>query len=74
MKMWRFLFALVSYFLIVLTHVLPSPTNPYLRNATYHGLGPREEARAMCSVKTQELLYLGRCSSYGRVWTLYELK
>ncbi|KAG7304485.1 hypothetical protein JYU34_011430 [Plutella xylostella] len=30
---------------------------PYLevRNATYHGAGPREEARAMCSVKTQEV-------------------
>ena len=31
--------------------------HPYLevRNATYHGSGPREEARAMCSVKTQEV-------------------
>lgn len=30
---------------------------PYLevRNATYHGVGPREEAKAMCSVKTQEV-------------------
>ncbi|CAH0722638.1 unnamed protein product, partial [Brenthis ino] len=30
---------------------------PYIevRNATYHGSGPREEARAMCSVKTQEV-------------------
>ncbi|XP_049887262.1 uncharacterized protein LOC126381808 [Pectinophora gossypiella] len=26
-----------------------------VRNATYHGSGPREEARAMCSVKTQEV-------------------
>ncbi|KOB71680.1 Uncharacterized protein OBRU01_13317 [Operophtera brumata] len=31
---------------------------PYLevRNSTYHGSGPREEARAMCSVKTAEVL------------------
>ncbi|XP_032515701.2 uncharacterized protein LOC116768912 [Danaus plexippus] len=31
--------------------------HPYIevRNATYHGLGPREEARAMCAVKTQEV-------------------
>ncbi|XP_075978636.1 uncharacterized protein LOC142978188 [Anticarsia gemmatalis] len=30
---------------------------PYIevRNSTYHGSGPREEARAMCSVKTQEV-------------------
>ncbi|XP_034841359.2 uncharacterized protein [Maniola hyperantus] len=30
---------------------------PYIevKNATYHGSGPREEARAMCSVKTQEV-------------------
>ncbi|CAH4030783.1 unnamed protein product [Pieris brassicae] len=26
-----------------------------VRNATYRGSGPREEARAMCSVKTQEV-------------------
>ncbi|XP_030032791.2 uncharacterized protein LOC115449200 [Manduca sexta] len=26
-----------------------------VRNSTYHGSGPREEARAMCSVKTQEV-------------------
>ncbi|KAI5635371.1 hypothetical protein NE865_11947 [Phthorimaea operculella] len=34
-----------------------SHRKPYLevRNATYHGAGPREEARAMCSVKTQEI-------------------
>lgn len=25
------------------------------RNSTYYGSGPREEARAMCSVKTQEV-------------------
>ncbi|KAJ8734830.1 hypothetical protein PYW08_014080 [Mythimna loreyi] len=32
-------------------------TKPYLevRNSTYHGSGPREEARAMCSVRTQEV-------------------
>ncbi|XP_063633544.1 uncharacterized protein LOC134804432 [Cydia splendana] len=30
---------------------------PYVevRNGTYHGSGPREEARAMCSVKTLEV-------------------
>ncbi|KPI93388.1 hypothetical protein RR46_10648 [Papilio xuthus] len=30
---------------------------PYIevRNSTYHGAGPREEARAMCSVKTHEV-------------------
>ncbi|XP_059049514.1 uncharacterized protein LOC131844601 [Achroia grisella] len=30
---------------------------PYIevRNSTYHGYGPREEARAMCSVKTHEV-------------------
>ncbi|CAH2068702.1 unnamed protein product, partial [Iphiclides podalirius] len=30
---------------------------PYIevRNVTYHGVGPREEARAMCSVKTHEI-------------------
>ncbi|CAK1599906.1 unnamed protein product [Parnassius mnemosyne] len=37
-----------------------SPENgkqPYIEvhNATYHGVGPREEARAMCSVKTHEI-------------------
>ncbi|KAL0850106.1 hypothetical protein ABMA28_011989 [Loxostege sticticalis] len=26
-----------------------------VRNVTYHGSGPREEARAMCSVRTQEV-------------------
>nr|XP_026485016.1 uncharacterized protein LOC113392687 [Vanessa tameamea] len=33
------------------------PKQPFIevRNATYHGSGPREEARAMCSVKTQEI-------------------
>ncbi|XP_045454929.1 uncharacterized protein LOC123664427 [Melitaea cinxia] len=35
----------------------PNRHKPFLevRNATYHGIGPREEARAMCSVKTQEV-------------------
>lgn len=35
----------------------PDHHKPFLevRNATYHGIGPREEARAMCSVKTQEV-------------------
>ncbi|XP_026764639.1 uncharacterized protein LOC113522982 [Galleria mellonella] len=30
---------------------------PYIEvwNSTYHGYGPREEARAMCSVKTHEV-------------------
>ncbi|XP_028036867.1 uncharacterized protein LOC114247969 [Bombyx mandarina] len=26
-----------------------------VKNSTYHGSGPREEARAMCSVRTQEV-------------------
>ncbi|XP_053600664.1 uncharacterized protein LOC128669684 [Plodia interpunctella] len=35
----------------------PDRKTPYIevRNSTYHGFGPREEARAMCSVKTHEV-------------------
>lgn len=35
----------------------PPTRKPYVetRNSTYHGIGPREEARAMCSVRTQEV-------------------
>ncbi|CAK1548491.1 unnamed protein product [Leptosia nina] len=61
---------LVFFYFTVLTHVLPSASyhrgprytvtesqKPFVevQNATYHGSGPREEARAMCSVKTQEV-------------------
>ncbi|CAD0195425.1 unnamed protein product [Chrysodeixis includens] len=36
---------------------VPEHRKPYIeaRNSTYHGSGPREEARAMCSVRTQEV-------------------
>lgn len=35
----------------------PERHKPFIeaRNATFQGSGPREEARAMCSVRTQEV-------------------
>ncbi|KAI8429954.1 hypothetical protein MSG28_000415 [Choristoneura fumiferana] len=36
-------------------HEIPKQPFVEVRNATYHGSGPREEARAMCSVKTLEV-------------------
>ncbi|CAB3237326.1 unnamed protein product [Arctia plantaginis] len=46
-----------SYLVNNVPEVTARPKQPFLevRNATYHGSGPREEARAMCSVKTQEV-------------------
>ncbi|CAH0698983.1 unnamed protein product [Spodoptera exigua] len=40
-----------------ISNVPEGPHKPYIevRNSTYHGSGPREEARAMCSVRTQEV-------------------
>jgi hypothetical protein len=35
-------------------HEMPKPFVE-VKNGTYHGSGPREEARAMCSIKTLEV-------------------
>lgn len=43
--------------LYTVNNIPESHRKPFIeaRNSTYHGSGPREEARAMCSVRTQEV-------------------
>ncbi|XP_041974376.1 uncharacterized protein LOC121729812 [Aricia agestis] len=69
--MWRnvlYSCAVYYFFVLVLTapansysrgpqYIVNAPKHPYIevKNSTYHGAGPREEARAMCSVRTQEV-------------------